>query len=307
MSAQNKKCINVLVTGGTGFLGNYIVNHLKDSGYKVTSLGRKGKPDIICDLGTQVPELGKQGFSVIVHAAGKAHIMPRSAEEKTAFFQVNLDGTKNLCQALEQKKMLRSFVFISTVAVYGRETGEFINEDHPLLGNSPYAESKIKAEAYLTDWCNRNGVNLSILRLPLVVGQHPPGNLGKMIKAIRKRRFFYVGSYNPGKSMVLAKDVAGIIPAAATVPGVYNLTDGVHPTFHALAEKIASDLNAPAPFTMPVWPFRILSKIGDVVGDAIPFNTNTFQKMILPLTFDDSKARKILKWNPEPVLNLSFI
>jgi len=307
MSVQSKENNNVLVTGGTGFLGNYIVQHLKDSGYQVASLGRTGKPDMICDLGEQVPELGGKGFNVVVHAAGKAHMVPRTAEEKDAFFKVNLNGTINLCRALEQGPLPRSFVFISTVAVYGRETGERIAEDHPLLGSSPYAESKIRAEAFLTDWCNKNNIILSILRLPLIVGHNAPGNLGKMVKAIGKRRFFYIGSHNPGKSMVLAQDVAKIIPAAMNVPGIYNLTDGDHPTFRALGQKIAGDLKIQAPFMLPVWPFRILGKIGDAFGGIVPFNTNTFQKMISPLTFDDSKARTALNWDPEPVLNTSFV
>jgi nucleoside-diphosphate-sugar epimerase len=307
MSDQSGKNSNVLVTGGKGFLGNYIVHYLREAGYQVLSLGRTDMPDIICNISDQVPAFKGPGFDIVIHAAGKAHMIPRSAEEKEAFFKVNLEGTVNLCKGLEQHTLPKSFVFISTVAVYGRETGELIAEDHPLQGNSPYAESKIKAELFLTEWCAKNGVDLAILRLPLIVGQHAPGNLGKMIKAISKKRFFYIGPYNPSKSMVAAQDVAAIIPMAIARPGTYNLTDGSHPTVRALGQKIARELNVHAPYALPAWPFHLLGKVGDVLGSIVPFNTATLQKMISPLTFDDSKARKALNWNPESVLNTSFI
>lgn len=308
MSARSKESMDILVTGGNGFLGNHIVQYLRNESHSVHTLGRTDKADIVCSIDEQLPQFSHPRYDVIIHAAGKAHTIPRSAEESEAFFKVNLNGTSNLCKALEQTgKLPQSFIFVSTVAVYGRETGELINEDHPLQGNTPYAQSKIQAEAFLAEWCSKNNVSLSILRLPLVVGQNAPGNLRKMITAIRKRHFFYIGAYNPRKSMVAATDVAKVILHAVAVPGIYNLTDGTHPTIRALGQKIADDLKVHAPFILPVWPFRILSKVGDVFGSIIPFNTNTFQKITASLTFDDSRARKKLNWDPEPVLKLSLI
>ena len=74
---------------------------------------------------------------------------PKTKAEKQAFFDVNLQGTKNLCAALERRGVPRAFIFISTVAVYGCEYGEEITEEYPLGGKTPYAMSKRLAEEFL--------------------------------------------------------------------------------------------------------------------------------------------------------------
>lgn len=126
----------------------------------------------------------------MLHAAGKAHIVPVTAEEEDAFYAVNYVGTKNLCKALERSGVPDSFIFISTVAVYGCEHGDLISETHSLDGDTPYAKSKIMAEEYLEKWCRKHGVTLTILRSSLLAGIDPPGNLGNMISGIKKG--FYV-------------------------------------------------------------------------------------------------------------------
>src|SRR5690606_10001990 len=112
--------------------------------------------------------------------AGKAHGIPNSATEEKVFFDVNYQGTVNLCKALEQSILPKAFIFVSTVAVYGVDFDENISEEHPLKGETPYALSKIKAELYLTEWCTKNDVILSIIRPSLIAGPNAPGNLGAM-------------------------------------------------------------------------------------------------------------------------------
>src|SRR5690606_10477594 len=114
--------------------------------------------------------------------------------------------------------------------------GVDIKEDSPLDGKTPYAESKALAEAWLGKWAGENGVTLGILRLPLIAGPNPPGNLGAMVNGIRLGRYLSVGQANARKSMVWAEDVARIIPVVAERGGVYNLTDGHHPSFSELEE-----------------------------------------------------------------------
>src|SRR5690606_24129185 len=103
--------------------------------------------------------------------------------------------TRNLCRALEGLgNVPKSFIFISSVAVYGLQEGEGVGENHPLNGTTPYAESKILAESWLKQWAAENNVILSILRLPLIVGPNPPGNLGAMINGIKSRKYLSIGS-----------------------------------------------------------------------------------------------------------------
>ena len=140
---------NVLLTGASGFLGSIIKKYLVEQGDKVYTLGRSRESDFVCDLSAEVPEFDKTTFDIVVHAAGKAHIVPKTEAEKQDFFDVNVKGTKNLCNALDNANVKPAqFVFISTVAVYGKDEGEMITENSPLKGDTPYALSKIQCEAF---------------------------------------------------------------------------------------------------------------------------------------------------------------
>ena len=121
--------MKLLFTGASGFLGNN-VRPLLEAMYEVTTVGLLPQDDYTVNIAQEVPEL-RERYDIVLHAAGKAHSVPRTEAEKQVFFDVNLQGTKNLCAALERKGFPRAFIFISTVAVYGCEYGEEITEDHP--------------------------------------------------------------------------------------------------------------------------------------------------------------------------------
>jgi nucleoside-diphosphate-sugar epimerase len=230
-------------------------------------------------------------------------MVPKTEKDKQVFFNVNVMGTQNLLKGLNQAPSLpKSFIFISSLAVYGLDNGELINENHALLSKDPYGLSKIQAEKIVQEWCKQNNVVCTILRLPLVVGVNPPGNLGAMIRGIEKGYYFNVAGGNTKKSMVLAEDVAKIILKVAEVGGIYNLTDGYHPSFVELSEYITIQLGKRKPMNLPLWLARIIAKFGDLLGSKAPLNTNKLMKITSDLTFDDSKAREAFGWNPTPVL-----
>lgn len=291
--------MNYLLTGATGFLGKHFVDVLQSE--LLITVGRQTKNTICADLAKEVPVIS-QKIDVVVHNAGKAHIVPKTDEEKKAFFDVNLEGTKNLCQAFENTKNYpNTFVFISTVAVYGKETGTKINENSSLLGNTPYAESKIQAEQFLKNWSKKNHVNLVILRLPLVAGKEPLGNLGAMIKAIKKGYYFGIGDSSAKKSVVLATDIAELIPSLYSKNGIYNLTDTYHPSFKELEEVIAKQLSKKTPKALSLFFVKLLAKIGDV-WSKFPINSDKVMKITADLTFDDLLAQKELNWKPKQVI-----
>ena len=128
----------LLFTGGTGFLGNH-VKPILERQYEVTTCGITSEDDIKANLAKEIPDLDCR-YDVVLHACGKAHVVPKTEAEKKAFYDVNYQGTVNLCKALETAGIPKSLVFISTVAVYGCDFGENIDETHPLRGDSPYAE-----------------------------------------------------------------------------------------------------------------------------------------------------------------------
>jgi len=292
----------ILLTGGSGFFAKEFVKNVS-SDYAIKTLGRNKANDICCDLVTDKPSFTGT-FDIIVHAAGKAHFNARTPLEEKDFFDVNLLGTSNLLAALEGCAVLpTSFVFISSVSVYGAQTGLFINEECPLNAQDPYGVSKIKAELAIIEWCQRHNVTCSILRLPLLVGSNPPGNLGNMIKGIKKGYYLNIAGGKAKKSMVLASDIATIIPSAAEIGGIYNLTDGYHPSFKELSNAIAEKFKRKAPINIPLRLAKTLAKLGDLIGPNSPFNTIKLHKILSDLTFDDEKARIHLGWKPSRVLD----
>ena len=291
--------MKILLSGSNGFLG-YQIQTVLNPILDITTLSRSNS-SINCDISNVIPVLPQ--VNIVIHAAGKAHTIPKTSLDKQAFFDVNLKGTQNLLQGIEESQFLpKAFVFISTVAVYGRENGINISEDAPLLAKDPYGLSKIQTEQLVLDWCKKHNVICTILRLPLLAGQNPPGNLGAMIKGIQKGYYFNIAGGKAKKSMVLAEDVARSILKVAEIGGIYNLTDGYHPSFTELSNYISIQLGKAKPMNMPIWLARIIAKFGDLLGSKAPLNSNKLKQITSDLTFDDSKAREVFGWNPKQVL-----
>jgi nucleoside-diphosphate-sugar epimerase len=239
----------ILLTGANGFLGQLFYKVFPVD-YKVITIGRKNA-DIVVDLAIDPPLLNEK-YNLIIHAAGKAHTVPKTKVDKQVFFDVNVTGTQNLLRGLEKAPALpQYFVFISSVSVYGVETGHLIAEVAPLLADDAYGRSKIEAEKIVQDWCTKNNIICTILRLPLLAGTTPPGNLGAMIKGIQKGYYFNIAGGKAKKSIVLAEDIAKLIPIVAKIGGVYNLTDRYHPSFHELSDCIAKQLHKSKPANLP--------------------------------------------------------
>lgn len=288
--------MKVLLTGAKGFLGKYLLSEMIVQQIQVDIVGRTAENTFQCDLAKDSLELPSDAsYDMVVHNAGKAHFVPQNEAEGKEFYDVNVGGTEKLLEAiLSLKNKPKCIVFVSTVAVYGLELGENIDETAPLLGSTPYAKSKIMAEEMIQTWCASNGVNCVILRLPLVVGENAPGNLGAMEKAIRKGYYFRLGTGNARRSMVNAVDVAKLIPSLIVMNGVYNLTDGLHRSF-AEMDTFLAQKHGKAVKKIPVWMGKWAAKLGDFIP-GFPLNTYRLGKLEQSLTFNDDKARRELNW-----------
>lgn len=290
----------LLFTGGTGFLGKNAMPVLKEY-YEVTTCGITPDDMIKANFVTDVPELPTK-YEVVLHACGKAHVVPKTEAEKQAFFDVNYTGTKHLCEALEKVGVPKALVFISTVAVYGCEYGDLITEDHPLNGETPYAKSKIMAEEFLTEWCKKNNVILGILRPSLLAGKNAPGNLGAMVNGVKKGYYMNIAGEKVVKSILMAEDIARILPSLVVKGGVYNVCDTRQPSFGELSISVAQQLGKGKPLNIPYWMAWCMAKVGDLLGNKAPINSYKLEKMTKSLTFSNEKARKELNWEPLDVL-----
>lgn len=293
--------MRLLFSGASGFLGKNIFSDLKNI-CNVETIGLSATDNYRVDISKGYPLLSST-FDIVLHAAGKAHVLPRNEADKQAFYDVNYQGTVNLCRGLEKCGTPKAFVFISTVAVYGCEFGENITEEHPLNGTTPYAESKIMAENYLKDWCARYDVRLSILRPSLIAGPSAPGNLGAMINAIKKGFYFNIGKGETRKSILMVQDIARLIPLLIDKGGIYNVCDDINPSMSELSELIASQLGKRKPLNIPYGLIRLAASVGDTLGDKSPINSLRLKKLTHSLTFSNEKAKRELGWNPLSVLD----
>jgi nucleoside-diphosphate-sugar epimerase len=290
--------VKVLLTGASGFLGKIIFNTLSKE-HQIIELSRSSG-DYCVSLEKDLIEF-KESFDLVIHSAGKAHSIPKTKVEKQEFFDVNVKGTENLLKGLEQAGLPKQFVFISTVSVYGLEFGKLVSENTPLLSKEPYGLSKIGAENTVKSWCEANSVICTILRLPLLVGKDAPGNLGAMLTGIRKGYYFNVGDGKAKKSMVLAEDVAKIIPIVASKGGVFNLTDGLDPDFKTLSEALCVSIGKRNVMILPLYIAKVIGFVGDFFGSNALINSIKIKKITTDLTFDDNKARLVFNWNPRSV------
>jgi nucleoside-diphosphate-sugar epimerase len=289
----------LLFTGGTGFLGRN-VRPILDQDYEVTTCGITHDDVIKANLAKEVPKLPEK-YDIVLHACGKAHVVPKTEAEKQAFYDVNYKGTIHLCQALEKVGAPKAIIFISTMSVYGDVAGSNSTEETPLRGDSPYADSKIKAEQYLTDWCSKNGVVLGILRPALLAGEGAPGNLGAMVNGIKTGKYLSIAGGKAKKSILMAEDIANLVPLVAKKGGVYNVCDDYNPSFGELEASIAKQLGKRKPISIPYWTAKCLALIGDVFS-FFPINSARLDKIVTSDTWSNEKAKRELGWQPLNVL-----
>jgi nucleoside-diphosphate-sugar epimerase len=228
MLTSNLK-MKVLVTGARGFVGKAIIEKLRRSEIEViefqskrleegkdlteNEIHRVKKFNVDITKKDEVLKLKKIGnVNAIVHAAGLAHQFKDVKSEE--FRSVNVKGTENILE-LSKHLNIKHFVLISSVSVYGNEKNSIklpgITEDAECYPGDSYAESKLEAEKITRRICQATGVNLTILRLATVIGEEDRGNFRRLIKAIDKRRFLWIGKGINYKSLIHREDVAGAV------------------------------------------------------------------------------------------------
>jgi nucleoside-diphosphate-sugar epimerase len=173
--------MEILFTGSNGFVGSNIIDLFISNHNHVYTLSKKNSYYNI-DLSTTIPILPIK-FDLVIHAAGIAHIVSNTKDLNKYIYETNVNATKNLLKSLDSSHYPASFIFLSSVAVYGLEYGINIKEANILNGETAYAKSKITCENLIIDWCNKNNVTCTVLRLPLLVGKDPKGNLESLIKS----------------------------------------------------------------------------------------------------------------------------
>jgi nucleoside-diphosphate-sugar epimerase len=293
----------ILLTGGSGFLGGALLNALVNK--NVRCLGRQ-KPSIISDALFYQSEINAdtdftnvaQDVNVVVHCAARVHVMNDNSSSPLEYFrEVNTYGTLNLAQQAADAGVKR-FVFISTIKVNGEssELGLSFKPDDAFIPTDPYGLSKYEAEIGLRKIADKTGMEIVIIRPPLVYGPGVKANFASMMKWVNKGVPLPLGGINGNKrSLVSVYNLVDLIVSCIGHPGAANQTflvsddDDVSTT--QLLVNMASALLAPNRLIpIPTKWFTVVTKL--IGKPAIS------QRLCGSLQVDISKTKELLNWEP---------
>ena len=296
----------VLVTGGNGFVGKVLANSALTKGFTVRVSSRqkntapKGQIEY-CHVGDLGPETDwisvLQGVDTVVHCAGRAHVMKDTvADPQSAFLTVNLDGTLKLArQAVEVG--VKRFVFISSIGVNGAQTtpGKPFTEVSEPNPHNAYAHSKWKAEQGLLRIADEAGLEVVIIRPPLVYGPSAPGNFGSLMRAVHCGLPLPLGAVHNQRSLVSQDNLIDFIITCITHPQAANQTflvsDGHDISTTELVLGMSAAAGVPARvLRVPMWALQ--------AGATLLGKGEAVQRLCGNLQVDISKAREFLAWVP---------
>ena len=302
----------ILVTGGTGFVGKAVVQRLlnDDESRRVAVALRKDGEQWSERILTRVTgdlepstdwSLALDGGSVLVHCAARVHVMAETAiNPLDEFRRVNVQGTLNLARQAAAVGV-RRFVFVSSIGVNGAATSHkpFASEDQA-QPHSPYAQSKYEAELGLQALATETGMEVVIIRPPLVYGPCAPGNFGSLMRWLGRGIPLPLGAIHNQRSLVALDNLVDLIVTCLTHPAAANQTflvsDGEDVSTTELLRRMGQALGCPARL-IPV-PASWLKLAAAMVG-----KQDVAQRLCGSLQVDIKKTRRLLGWTPPLSLN----
>lgn len=295
--------MKLLITGATGFLGGSLVSSLHgrqdtELSCPVRYLGalKVGREMLVDGLG---PETDWYNIvadqDVVIHAAARAHVNKDECSDPLAEFRkVNTDGTLNLARQSAEAGVKR-LIFISSIGVNGRTNNKpFTEEDLP-RPVEPYAQSKWEAEQGLLQIQRDTGMEIVIIRPPLVYGPNAPGNFGNLVRCIGKGVPLPLGAVYNKRSLVSLNNLVDLIITCIDHPAAANQLflagDGQDVSTTELLRCVGEAMGKPVRL-IPV-PARLL-----LIGASLLGKKAVAQRLLGSLQVDIGKVRNVLGWKP---------
>jgi UDP-glucose 4-epimerase len=246
--------MRILVTGAAGFVGSRTCSHLEVAGHEIVRIVHARKTSLLNEYAVDSADPGTftalddiREIDAVVHCAGIAHRFGRTSRDE--YWRVNVDGAKNITE-FAVRKQVPHFIHLSSVLVYGRPTSsEPITESQTPAPDDDYSSSKLAGEIAVAEVCKGSDIRLTILRPVPIIGAGSRGNVARLIRAIARKRFIWIGDGRNKRSFVDVSDVAETIVSSlsdANVGGTFNVTGGTM-TVREMVEDISELLGRSNP------------------------------------------------------------
>lgn len=301
-----------LVTGANGFVGSALCRALSRAGYRVRRAVRNAEPgsasgtatsDIIAigDIGPGTEwQAAMSDVACVVHLVARTHVLRDTGLDTLADYRrVNVEGTRRLAQTAARSGVKR-FVFVSSIKVNGESTGDypFTEKDAPRPEDA-YGISKWEAEQAIWQIAAESGMQVVVLRPPLVYGPGVKGNFLQLLRLLARGWPLPLASIRNRRSLVFVGNLVDAIMAAASSPvapgNTYLVSDGEDVSTPDLARALAGALNVPA--RLVPCPAVLLKFAARAIG-----RSDAAARLTGSLQVDSSNIRRQLGWQPHVTL-----
>lgn len=298
----------ILVTGATGFIGKALITGLMLQDYHVVAAVRSEIPSVPqCHKVFVTSEIDEQthwlealdGVDVVIHLAARVHVMNDSMDDPLPEYRkVNTAGTLNLARQAVAAGVKR-FIFISSIKVNGEKTGErggvAFSEDDVPCPQDAYAVSKWEAEQGLMTIAKETGLDVVIIRPPLVYGSGVMANFRSLVKWVKRGVPLPLGAVHNKRSFVALDNLVSFIILCIEHPRapneVFLISDGEDVSTTVLLQKIARALGKRS-FLLSV-PVGVMTFVAGLMG-----KNDVADRLFGSLQVDCSKAQELLGWKP---------
>src|SRR5690606_13207657 len=297
--------MKILVTGGSGFIGRSVCEQMGSGAFEIVPVVRspdKAAPGsnyiVVPDIGPGTAWREHLGEAdLVIHTAARVHAMDDTATDHLdAYRHINVAGTLNLAQQAAEAGVKR-FIFLSSIKVNGDNTSPgrpFRVDDRPNPGDD-YARSKHEAEVGLQQLAEASGMEVVIIRPPLVYGPGVKANFLAMMRWVHKGRPVPFRKLENRRSLVALDNLVDLIKTCCVSPAAANrvllVSDGEDVSTTELLRRIGAAVQRPARF-LPLPPA--------LAGTAAAFagRQGQVERLLGSLQVDISETRRLLGWSP---------
>lgn len=290
----------ILVTGANGFVGRGLCDTLRARGIAVVPAVRKinqASDVAVGDLSAATDwSLALQNCDAVIHLAARVHVMNETASDPLdAFRSVNVEATLNLARQAISAGVSR-FVFVSSVKVNGEETSErpYTAFDEP-APTDPYGISKLEAEVALKKLAQETGLEVVIVRPPLIYGPGVRANFQRLMQLIKMGLPLPLGAINNHRSMVAVENLHDLLTLCASHPAAagqtFMVSDDHDVSVSTLLRMLATAMNKKS-LLIPV-PSALLAGTAALLGKSA-----VASRLLGSLQVDINHTKTTLQWHP---------